>query len=231
MEKVIETEAPISIDNLKLYFEDKETTFIIDYAKSSLKSEKLLTYLGNLDLPCDLSVEDENDMQEIIKAYLNSNFIINIPLLELVTIHLLAQKKGIFPVTDQSFLDNNKEELDLWEKRIDSLGLYNLYMLNDKQTKDMVEKQIVAEDDGDTRGINFVSLIKYPDFYQLLTESRTNNMNYYPTFFNEYVFKGQNLFHYWANPINPYYVMTQTIASGAFNPEDLFNNIAQEQTK
>ena len=45
---VIETTAPIKIEELKKYFADKETFYVIDYANSDLKGSKLLTYLSNL---------------------------------------------------------------------------------------------------------------------------------------------------------------------------------------
>ena len=39
----IKTTAPISIDNLKKYFVDKDTFFLIDYKNSALNGSKLLT--------------------------------------------------------------------------------------------------------------------------------------------------------------------------------------------
>ena len=43
----IETIIPISMDNLKKYFVDKETFYSIDYENSELKGKKMLTYLSN----------------------------------------------------------------------------------------------------------------------------------------------------------------------------------------
>ena len=62
---IIETKAPIAIDDLKKHFTDKDISFLIDYKKSDLKGEKLLTYLSNLDLPCDLKNIDNDLMKEL----------------------------------------------------------------------------------------------------------------------------------------------------------------------
>ena len=67
---IIETIVPISIDNLKKYFTDKNTSFIIDYNNSSLKGNKFLTYISNLDVPCDVILDDSLECQELIKANL-----------------------------------------------------------------------------------------------------------------------------------------------------------------
>ena len=45
---IIETKAPIAIDDLKKHFTDKDVSFLIDYKTSDLKGEKLLTYLNLL---------------------------------------------------------------------------------------------------------------------------------------------------------------------------------------
>ena len=71
---LIETVAPISIDNLKKYFTDKTTLFAINYKDSTLKGSKLLTYLSNLDIPCDIVFVncEEDDFYNLLKDYLSS---------------------------------------------------------------------------------------------------------------------------------------------------------------
>ena len=70
---IIETTAPIAIEDLKKHFEDKETSYLVDYEKSELKGEKLLTYLSNLDLPCDL----KNITPDLLKDYFHSTSLVN----------------------------------------------------------------------------------------------------------------------------------------------------------
>ena len=74
---MIETIVPIELKNLKKYFEDKTETYLIDYEKSKLKGAQFLTYLSNLDVPCDLSNYDD----ELLKEYFESSMLVNIPLL------------------------------------------------------------------------------------------------------------------------------------------------------
>ena len=87
---IIETTAPIAIDELKKHFENNDVSYLIDYHKSELKGEKLLTYLSNLDLPCDLKNWDYS----LLKDYFNSTSILNCKvnpnyLNKLVIFHLL----------------------------------------------------------------------------------------------------------------------------------------------
>ena len=80
---IIETVAPIAIEKLKEYFNDKQKMFLIDYDNSNLKNEKFLIYLSNLDLPCDLIFDkNKEDHQNLLMNYLKTKNIISIPSLE-----------------------------------------------------------------------------------------------------------------------------------------------------
>jgi len=124
---VINTTAPIALDQLKKYFEDNQTYFIIDYGSSELQGDKLLTYLGNLDLPCDVINFD----QEFVGDYLKTQMLVNIPSLETVVIAMLGKLKMGEEV-------DNKEELLSWERKIDSLSLFNMYTVNSDEMQNWV---------------------------------------------------------------------------------------------
>ena len=53
-EVIIETTAPIPFEELKKYFQNDKTRYIVDVENSELQGTKLLTYLGNLDIPIDI---------------------------------------------------------------------------------------------------------------------------------------------------------------------------------
>lgn len=199
---IIETTAPIGIDYLKQYFTDKTTTFIIDYEKSELKGQKLLTYLSNLELPCDVKNYDE----QFIKDYLETTALVNIPSLELDVIELLAQLKLGKSVPF-------KHDLLNWEKKIDSLTLYNMNTIKSEQIKDWV-KSFPEDDTNDLKGINFVSLIKNEEMYSLFNNVKEKNLTYFTKYFNDYMFKGHNLYTFWANENNPMFLLTWGITSG-----------------
>ena len=56
-----------------------------------LKGAQFLTYLSNLDVPCDLSNYDD----ELLKEYFESSMLVNIPLLEKAAMIVLFEHKGL----------------------------------------------------------------------------------------------------------------------------------------
>lgn len=226
---IIETSAPIKIEELKKYFEDKTTFFLIDYSESSVKAEKLLTYISNLDIPCDIKFNTREELKEMINCYLKSSFIVSLPSLEKAVISLLLQNKSIISTNDSDFLLDFKEQLDAWTLKLESLALYNLYMINE----DSFKKWVVEEHDEDPtsslEGVNFVSLLKNSNFYDFY-QRMIKTPKYYSCYFNEYMFKGQNLYSYWANQNNPMFLLTWGIAEGKFNPQE-YVEFAKESIK
>ncbi len=89
---VIETIVPIPLENLKKFFTDKDTFYLIDYEKSELKGKKFLTYLSNLDLPTDI----KNPDLELVKEYLHSISLLNISSLENIVIYVFKKQVKSF---------------------------------------------------------------------------------------------------------------------------------------
>ena len=63
---IIETKAPISIEDLKKNFTETDVKYLIDYSISDLKGKKLITYLSNLDIPADI----KNIDLDLVKDYI-----------------------------------------------------------------------------------------------------------------------------------------------------------------
>ena len=199
---VIETVAPIPLDVLKSYFVDKSASFMIDYEASELKGSKLITYLGNLEIPCDVKNYDD----DFVGEYLKSTMIVSIPSVEKeVTEMIMAHKLG----GEVKF----KEDIQSWEKKLDSMTLFNMYTLNDDSIKDWV-RQFPEDGTKELEGINFVSLLKNEETYALFEHVNQDNLTFYSSYFDEYMFKGNNLFSYWANENNPMFLLTWGITSG-----------------
>lgn len=216
--KIIETIAPIAIEHLKQYFTDKETYFLIDYSKSDLKGQKFLTYLSNLDVPADIINPD----YELIKEYFNTKSLVNIPALEKIAIDILFTYKRLQEVEKYNdFIRENLQIIQKWESILDSLVLYNVYTLNIDETKQHVESHPIDETD-DTSGINFLSLLKHEDFFYYYNAVSQENLRFYKKYFNDYMFRGNNLFTYWANENNPMFLLTDGIASGTVNSKEYF---------
>lgn len=228
--QVIETIAPISLDHLKVYFTDKETLFKINYADSELKEDKLFVYLSNLELPCDLVFSSDEEVMAAVKSYLHFSHILSVPILENLTISLLLQFKGIGEdkIWPEEFLNENSAILNSWVQKLDSLTIYNLYTVDSEELKDYV-KTFKEDNTSSTEGINFVSLLKNPNFYMFYNSIDENNLTYYSTYFEEYMFKGSNLYSYWANENNPMFMLTWSIVSGELNYKEYFESIKNDE--
>lgn len=219
----IETVAPIPVEKLKLYFEDKNTKFIISYKDSALKGSKLLIYLSNIDIPCDLDMSgcSNEEFASLMSEYLNSPFLVNLPALLNHVLNLLFYKNKILFTEEtildvyEEFISENAEILEKWESILDSCLMYNFYTLESQKMKEYVQSLPAAEPaEEDLRGINFVHLFDSKTFYYFYQREKKQPFKYYSKYFNEYIFKGKNLYHYWANERNPYFLVTMGFASG-----------------
>lgn len=216
---VVHTTAPISIENLKKYFANKDTFFVIDYANSELKGQKLLTYVGNLDIPVDVANFD----LEFVKEYLHSTSIVSLPSLEMCVIEILFEFKKLIDTTNYSdFIEQNTAILSEWKQKLDSLTLYNLFTVDAPEFKEYVEGFPVNPTDS-LEGANFISLLKHESFFNWYSSINDKELAFYSKYFNEYMFKGKNLYSFWANENNPMFLLTWGIASGTVNSEEFKN--------
>lgn len=221
---IINTIAPISIEELKKYFVNKDTKYIIDYKNSKLKGLKLLTYLSNLDVPCDIQLDIlDPEFIDLLRDYLTCPFIVNIELLELATIHLLFHAKDMIEEVPPNalnvssmmskFVVDNPDIINKWVNILDSLTLYNMYIVEEPTFVEFVKSHPLSEESS-PNGINFVSLLKHEVFYSFYERIDRASMKYYQVYFDEYIFKGKNLYSYWANENNPLFLLTASIANG-----------------
>jgi len=212
---VIKTIAPIAIEDLKKYFLDKSITYDIDYTNSKIKGLKLLTYISNLDIPCNISFNNKNEQEELLKEYLNSPVLCSIQSLEILTINLLLEYKEIDnnSILYKNFIEDNLEIIKKWESKLDSLTLYNMYIVNSPEMQEFA-KGFPADETEELSGINFLSLLKHEPFYVYYSKIKQSNLKFYTKYFNEYMFKGKNLYSYWTNENNPLFLMTFGISEG-----------------
>lgn len=215
---IINTIAPIPIDELKKYFSDNTISYVIDYQNSTLKGKKLLTYLSNLDLPCDIAFASNEDKEEMLVEYLHSPFIVTVPSLETAVIDILLEYKALEDNGYDSFIAKNIDIIKHWTKVLDSLALYNMFTIEADEFKDWAKSFPVNKTDS-SEGINFVSLLKHEDFYAFYSIVNRSDIEFYETYFTTSMFKGKNLFKYWANENNPMFLLTYGIATGAVAEE------------
>lgn len=226
---VIETTAPIKIEELKKYFADKETFYVIDYENSDLKGAKLLTYLSNLDIPSDIKLDTTSShFTELLIEYLKSPFLLNISFLEIETIRLLLEFKGVSKFGYEQFIKDNFELVDKWSSILDSLILFNTYTIDDENFKKAVANDYPKFSDDFLIGVNFVSLLKYPDFYDFYTSVNKDNLKYHEQYFNNYMFKGRNLYNFWANSANPVFLITWAALNDEFDQAEFVKAIKSD---
>lgn len=222
---IINTIAPISIEHLKEYFQDKTTFYSVDYSKSKLKGQKFLTYFSNLEIPADVDLSSctLEEKTELLKEYLQCEMMCNLKTLESLTLNVLLEHAGINSKSQYSdFIETNKDILDHWLERVQSLPLYNIYILGQPEFTKFVESHEVC-DSTSLVGVNFVNLIKYEELPQLYFGKPT----YFKSYFNDYMFKGKNLFSYWANDNNKLFLLTFGISEGLITGESYSETVKQ----
>ncbi len=225
--KIIEATAPLELDQLKEFFVDKNVFYLIDYEKSNLKGELLLTYLSNLEIPCDIKIESKENCFDLLGIYLKFKQILTVPFLEQKMIDILFQYKGLIEVSDFDFIEKNKSSIQSWVEKLDSLSLFNMWVINEDSFKEFAEGFPVDETN-DIEGINFVSLLKHEHFFTYYNVIDENNLKFFSTYFEEYMFKGNNLYSYWANSNNPMFLLNWAIATDNFNVDDYNSALNKE---
>lgn len=203
--ETIYTTAPIALPDLKRKFTEN-VEFVIDYDNSKFKGKILITYLSNLDIKCKLQIKDPDQALALLEEYLNIPTLVSVSDLEDLAINVLLEYQGKpnkLNIEVGDFIARNMVALERWTRRVNSLLLYTMYI--NQQFKPMVEEFPQDLDDG-VVGINFVHLIKHELFPILIEGVHPSMITWNRTFFDDYVFAGQNLFTYFAVKENPLFL-------------------------
>lgn len=218
---IIETKAPIAIDLLKQYFLNTELSFDIVYEDSDLKGEQLLTYISNIDVPLNLKFNDPKSIQEIIEPYLNLTYIVDVPSLEDYTVKLLLQWAELIELDpeDEQLIKKNNDALSRIYSYIESLMVYSVLTVNMDDHEEFLQ-DFERIEQMSIPGINYVKLIKHPNFIDMISNPK-QKPKYYHNQFNDYIFKGNNLFYYWAVEENDLYCTQSALLHGALSDEDV----------
>ena len=232
-----DTVAPIPIDLLKEYFTDDSIIFNIDYADSTLKGDKLITYISNLDVPtilCGWSKVSKDDKFELIQHYMNSKLVINNFELEDCVLRILHEAaylhyqdfmppvEGILNQEEiVSFVKENKDLIDRWLTMCASLSVYAITTITEFDAS--AREQFKVIDDYDWCGVNFAALIKHDNFQSLITLDC--DRFYFEKQFHEHMFKGKNLFFYWQTDANIMAILADGISSGTITHAEFYSEI------
>lgn len=202
---VIETSAPIPVADLKRKFTEV-VEFVIDVDNSRLKGAGLITYLSNLNIAARLKFGDVQVLKELLVSYLHSTVLVNIRELEDLAINVILAATGKpydLPFDPSTFIEENYEIIETWIKRLDSIPLYALQCRKEFKTD---VANYPEDDDKGLHGLNFVKLIGNDLFPILCIGIEESDYNWNKMFFEEYCFAGSNLFTFFANRNNPYFM-------------------------
>ena len=131
----------------------------------------------------------------------------------------------------KDFIEENLDIVERWCTMLDSSIVYNMHCLDDPTFNEFIDKTFEKIDDPDYVGINYVNCYSnewiglyigsIPDCVE---DPKQNTAKYFVNQFNEYRFKGNNMFHYFNHENNVLSVFSQVVTSGEWEegvPEEL----------
>lgn len=232
---------PLKVEELKNFIEKKDKFYLINYKNSELRDGIFLNYISNLDLPCEIVLKDSSyeEKANLLAAYLSSKNIVNIESLACNIANTLLEFRGIDTsdvFTDpalnkeetQRFIKENEEQIIRWEQFLESTVVFALYIMKELDKENDIKSQVPHIDDSNYVGLNVVSLMKVPIFMELffLTGTR-RELSFFTRQFEEYMFKGANLFHYYHSENNPVYGLMLAKFEGVVDNE-LLDDVLNE---
>ena len=237
---------PLPIETIKEYFNDKSIFFHVDYSESKLKDKIFLTYLGNLDIPCDIVLGDnisDESLFTLIKDYMEIKNISKLHTLNMAVAQIMLKAssvdiKDVFvnPVlTDHqinTFIEDNKDLVERWLHFIDSTMVYLVYIFKELDEELKTQEQFEVVDDPNYVGLNVVNLFDVEGFLELyFAVDRPLRTSYFVRQFEEYMFKGESLFPYYYKENNFFVGLLGGLINGdiPFDPKDVFGGEAVEE--
>jgi hypothetical protein len=225
--KYIDTIAPIPIDSIKEYFKDKSVMFLIDYENSKLENKVFLTYLSNLDIPCDLKLDSLSSEKKLalLEAYLDIKNITNIPALNIMMAQVILHMIGTNPLTlfktlsltteeCNAFIEKNGLAIEKWLVFLDSTMVFLIYSYKDLNEKIKVQENFPTIDDENFVGLNVINLLKIPAFLELyFAANKPVALYYFKQHFETYMFKGKSFFEYYNNESNAFIPLLKQLIS------------------
>lgn len=233
---------PLKVEVLKEFFENKELFFVVDYANSQIKGNMFLTYLSNLDLPCEVNMANASKQEkfDMIKTYMETRNINNSDVLKLTAAELVLRYKGVnygelfvnSILTEEErveFITQNLEIFKKWDHFLYSTLLYLIKMYPQLNTELKVEEQYPVINEPNYVGLNVVQMFGITGFTELYFSSNPwSPFNYFKPQFEEYMFKGQNLFHYFNCEENTMALLMSSVLNGGIKVDELFKLASTE---
>ncbi len=237
IQRVKKVTAPLAIDEIKEYFVKKDISFLIDLKASQLKGNMLLTYISNLDLPSEIDLDGETSEQLhlLMKDYFLSKSIVTSKNLSYLAAQILLDSVGydsetLFEAGPMSrlerkkFIDENSEILVRWNTFMVSTMLFTIMSYTAIEEKLNLKASQPEINDHDYVGFNVVNLFTVPGFMEsYFSVPPQFPVYYFKPQFEEYIFKGKNLFFYYQKEGNLIAMSLEMALTGEQGPEVLLN--------
>jgi hypothetical protein len=200
---------PLDDNQLLEFIDNQDKVYVIDFSKNTLDNQTALTYLSNLEMKCNvdfsgLSLEQKFDL---IKTYMTFDSMVSIENLEKLVLQIFNQYKGIsledcnLNILSKeeivTFIDKNQKLLQKYDEVFSSIFFFNLLSYYNEEERELMKKgceKIIQNPR--YIGINFVNLLKYPEFYAQFLLDKPKYTYYFQEYFEDYMFKGYNLFKF-----------------------------------
>ena len=204
--------APLEISQIKEFFENKELFFIVNYVDSKIKGNMFLTYLSNLDLPYEIDLDEASSTEkmDLIKHFmttrnLNSSMILKKAVAQIILKKIKAPVELVLGeeriLTDEEcelFITSNAELVEKWNVFLASTMLYMLTSVAALEEEHNFKAKHEVVEDSAYIGLNVVQMFSLPYFMDVFYGEKTHVIPlYFKNQFEEYMFKGNNLFNYY----------------------------------
>ena len=202
---------PLNVTQLKRFVEKKDCFYVVDYKRSELRDGIFLNYISNLELPAEVIFSDCSfeEKEALFVAYLTGQNITMMDSLRLNIAQMLLQYReisteGIFgnlafgPEERDVFIRKNISLLSRWESFIESTIVFACYCVQEFDLFSEIKDQIEQVDDAHFVGRNVVGLFSIPSFMEFFfLPGVRHRLKFFKPQFEEYMFKGKNLFEYY----------------------------------
>lgn len=214
--------APLNINDMDKDLESKNV-YIFDYTKSSLKGMNFYEYICNTGIIADIYFDENvsyNDKKMFLERYINDNRFLhflsfNITIFNIINLYRNVNKRNELSFfskeEEKQFLEEHFDLISKWKAFYDSLFFYILFLAtlpeNCSNKIEQIKKRFEGCEVNNTieLSVNMVSLL-IDDYYYEYYDDGINELlvNYYPYYFENYLYDEKNIIPYLMNPNNYY---------------------------
>lgn len=232
---------PFPTEVIREYFENKELFFVLNHTQSRIKGDQFLTYITNLDMPCDIEFDlplPYEEYAQIMLAHMTQNSLHNASSLHVLAAEIMLVAKGMnyehspyaMPVGKENvlrFIEENKEVVGKWMHFIDSTQVYALWAIKTLKEHYVPEERFETIDDRHYVGANVAMLYRIPEFIGLYfsIDCKEYKMSFFKQQYEEYMFKSHRLAYYFRSKNNIAALQFESLARGIVASTDVSDGI------